>query len=94
MVPYEPKHVLMYHLWLEDAHIQEMTGTDPVSLEEEYESQIEWSCSTNKFMKVIQANDSGKLVGDINIFFTDKDGEDAAEINIMIAGMSFKQTCS
>lgn len=84
LVPYEDVHVLMYHQWLEDAHIQEMTATEPVTLDEEYQLQKEWSFATDKFIKIIKAKDSGRLVGDINVFFS-ADG-DAAEINIMIAG--------
>lgn len=90
LIPYEDVHVLMYHQWLQDAHIQEMTATDPVSLDEEYKLQKEWACATDRFIKIIKAKETGRLVGDINVFFskTDEPNADAAEINIMIADLT------
>ena len=89
LIPYEDVHVLMYHQWLDDAHIQEMTATEPVSLEEEYRLQREWASATDRFIKIIKAKgESGRLVGDINVFFTNTtENADSAEINIMIAGI-------
>lgn len=89
LIPYEDVHVLMYHQWLQDAHIQEMTATEPVSLEDEYRLQREWAGATGRFIKIIRARETGRLVGDINVFFSraDDSNGDAAEINIMIADL-------
>lgn len=84
-----------YHDWLQDPHLQEMTATEPVDLQTEYDYQQELAHSTDstrpylisyecvEFTKLIQEKESKKLVGDINLFFNHE--EDSAELNIMIA---------
>lgn len=42
LVPYEEKFVPNYHEWMKDPYILEMTASEPLSLEEEYEMQKTW----------------------------------------------------
>lgn len=50
LIPYEAHHVPTYHAWLQDPHIQEMTATEPVDLQTEYDYQQELMHSTDRII--------------------------------------------
>lgn len=43
LVPYMPSHVPIYHQWMQDPWLQEMTASEPLTLEEEYAMQESWA---------------------------------------------------
>ena len=84
--------------------LQELTETEPCSLEEEYFYQKDWEHDnqrTSKYpqilnttyikcydvlpelIKLIRLKDTGKLIGDVNLFFQ---ADGSIEINLMISG--------
>ncbi|KAI9266643.1 GNAT domain-containing protein [Phascolomyces articulosus] len=42
LVPYKEEHVLKYHEWMKSPFLQEMTASEPLTLEEEYAMQRSW----------------------------------------------------
>ncbi|KAK0636351.1 GNAT domain-containing protein [Bombardia bombarda] len=53
LVPYDRRHVLTYHAWMEDPAIQEATASERLTLEAEYENQQSWRESHDKLTFII-----------------------------------------
>ncbi|KAM7196458.1 GNAT domain containing protein [Rhypophila sp. PSN 637] len=53
LVPYDRRHVLTYHGWMEDPAIQEATASERLTLEEEYENQESWRASHDKMTFIV-----------------------------------------
>ena len=58
LVPYRKEHVLRYHQWMQDAALLEATGSEPLSLQEEYDMQISWREDNDKCTFIVLAREA------------------------------------
>ncbi|KAG7011875.1 N-acetyltransferase 9-like protein [Cucurbita argyrosperma subsp. argyrosperma] len=73
LVPYMEAHVPKYHEWMKDPALLQATGSEPLTLDQEYQMQLSWT------------QDPNTMVGDVNLYMNDLDDSLLAEIEIMIA---------
>ncbi|XP_026207663.1 N-acetyltransferase 9 [Anabas testudineus] len=94
LVPYNAEHVPRYHEWMKSPELQQLTASEPLTLEKEYDMQKSWREDNDKCTFIIldkqQWTDAGAeeeqcMVGDVNIFLTDPTDLTLAELEVMIA---------
>ena len=94
MVPYCEKHVPEYHEWMKSPELQRLTGSEPLTYEEELQMQKSWRDSEDKCTFIIlhketfdeDQDEIRAMIGDTNIFLNEKVGE----AEIMIAKSKFR----
>lgn len=62
LVPYEEAHVELYHAWMQDPGLLEATGSEPLSLAQEYAMQRSWAADPFKYTFIVL--DRQRLQGD------------------------------
>ncbi|KAJ2317335.1 N-acetyltransferase 9, partial [Coemansia sp. RSA 2681] len=97
LVPYEKEHVPTYHEWMKSPFLQEMTGSEPLSIEEEYAMQQSWRTDDDKCTFIVLAKgaedhparngifDSSRMIGDVNFYLNNVYNPHEAELEVMIA---------
>jgi RimJ/RimL family protein N-acetyltransferase len=82
LLPYRHEYVEVYHSWMKDPWLCEMTASEPLSLEDEYINQTEWIFDPSKAtfivfekksMDLMNIRSTMGMVGDVNIFLLDDD---------------------
>ena len=64
LVPYRKEHVSKYHEWMKDPSMLEATGSEPLSIQEEYEMQESWRDDKEKCTFIVLSRD---IVSDLEI---------------------------
>ncbi|KAK0134351.1 N-acetyltransferase 9 [Merluccius polli] len=99
LVPYNAYHVPRYHEWMKSPELQQLTASEPLSLDQEYEMQRSWREDNDKCTFIIldkqlwsdpMVQEEQCMVGDVNIFLTDPNDFSLAELEIMIAEPSYR----
>ncbi|KAI8620467.1 GNAT domain-containing protein [Chytriomyces sp. MP71] len=100
LVPYLRHHVDTYHMWMTDPFLLEMTASEPLSMDDEYEMQASWAIDETKLTFIVlskllerdngsppvETTNYGRMIGDVNLYFTDfEDPFGKPEIECMIA---------
>ncbi|CAG2107169.1 unnamed protein product [Medioppia subpectinata] len=99
-VPYRECHVVKYHQWMKEPALQYLTGSEPLTLAEEFSMMSSWTSDVNKCTFIIldkelyqsssASSDDEKqvesMIGDINIYIdTNESTVLSAELEIMVA---------
>jgi RimJ/RimL family protein N-acetyltransferase len=104
LVPYGKEHVPKYNDWMKDPQLQEMTGSEPLTLDEEYEMQQRWKEDDDKLTFILHFFEDGsghlvsddelmrghRMVGDVNAFVC-KNGGNSKDTPLAEIDVSFRK---
>lgn len=98
LVPYKEKHVKRYHEWMQSAELRYFTGSEMLTLEEEFQMQRRWHQDQDKCTFIVldkvaflqNGDEIEAMIGDTNLFFNEPDQPKTAEVEIMIADVTYR----
>ncbi|KAL5518363.1 hypothetical protein ACEPAH_45 [Sanghuangporus vaninii] len=67
LVPYRKEHVKKYHEWMLDPELRELTASEPLTLEEEYEMQRKWQEDEDKLTFIVLSREEPRPEGSNNL---------------------------
>ena len=86
LVPYLPAHVDTYHAWMQDEELLRLTGSEPLTLDEERKNQQSWHDDPGKVTFIVcvlsaEGSSLGEdvtlgMCGDVNAFLWEEDVDD------------------
>ncbi|KAM9838123.1 alpha/beta-tubulin-N-acetyltransferase 9 isoform 2-T2 [Aulostomus maculatus] len=91
--------LLRYHDWMKSPELQQLTASEPLTLEQEYNMQRSWREDDDKCTFIILdkqrwaeggVEEEQCMIGDVNIFLTDRTDATLAELEIMIAEAAYR----
>lgn len=87
LVPYSAAHVSVYHAWMQNATLLELTASEPLSLSEEHDNMNSWRNDPSKLTFIILDSSLGPsfMAGDVNLYLLDAESEGLGEKNTAIA---------
>ena len=99
LVPYLAQHVEKYHQWMKDPELQELTASEPLSLEDEYKMQDSWQKDEDKCTFIVldkalletTGDEIKAMIGDTNVFFSSDGGTPVGEVEIMVAEKDYRR---
>ncbi|XP_017060293.1 N-acetyltransferase 9-like protein [Drosophila ficusphila] len=76
LVPYEARHVPKYHEWMGSETLRQLTASEELTLDEEYEMQRSWREDADKLTFIVlnaelyerEQDEIAAMVGDTNLF--------------------------
>jgi RimJ/RimL family protein N-acetyltransferase len=90
LVPYREEHVNTYHCWMQDPELQQLTASEPLTLDQEFEMQRAWRDDADKLTFIVldrrvqpdtpgTGSHGGAMAGDVNLFFIQDDEDEDEE---------------
>ncbi|XP_060833050.1 N-acetyltransferase 9-like protein isoform X3 [Bombus pascuorum] len=91
--------IFRYHEWMKSAELRYFTGSEMLTLEEEFQMQKRWHQDQDKCTFIIlektafttSGNEIEAMIGDTNLFFNESDQPNTAEVEIMIANVTYRR---